>query len=144
MPMNGYNTGRDVTIQIFGNDGQMKSFAMRTMFNSRQETNDIRVKRFDGQIDILRIPDGWQGTIEYTRQNSALDDYIANLETAYYNGTDIQAAQITETIQDSGGVVTQYRYVGCFFKMDDAGDKRGDDVVKQRLSWMGQRRLKVA
>ena len=143
MPMSNYTTGRDVTVQVYGNDGQIHSFSMITMFNSRQETNDIRIKRLDGQIDILRIPDGWQGTIEFTRQTSELDDYIANLEQNYYNGQNIQPAQITETIQEVTGGITQYKYVGVFFKLDDAGDIRGDDAVKQRLSWMGTQRLKI-
>ena len=144
MPMNGYNTGRDVTIQLLGNDGTIQSFSMRTMFSSKQDTNDIKIKRFDGQLDHLRIPDGWNGTFEYTRQNSIIDDYFASLEDNYYNGADIQPAQITETIQDPGGVIRQYRYTGVMFKLDDAGDKRGDDVIKQRISWVASRRVSVS
>lgn len=143
MPMNNYNTGRDVTLQVFGNDGAMKSFRMRTMFNSKQETNHIKVKRFDGVIDNLMIPDGWNGQLEYTRQGGEVDDYIAKLENDYYNGQDIQPAQITETIQEGSGVITQYRYTGVYFKLDDAGDKRGDDVIKQRVSFVASRRLKI-
>ena len=143
MPMNGFNTGRDVTIQIIGYKGANVSFALRTRFTARQDTNDIKVKGFDGIVRILRIPDGWNGTVDYTRQNNEVDDYIASLEADYYNGVDIAQSQITETIQNGGNAVRQYRYEGVMWKMDDTGDKTGDDVIKQRLSWMGSRRIRV-
>ncbi len=144
MPFNGYNTGKDVSIQLFGNSGVITSFSMRTRFTSKQMTQRIRIRRFDAGIDYLELPDGWEGGFDYTRQTPELDNYFAQLEADYYNGVDIQPAQITETIQEVGGVISQYRYTGVMFKLDDAGDKVGDDVVKQKLSFVASRRLNIS
>jgi hypothetical protein len=51
---------------------------------------------------------------------------------------------ITETIAEVSGAITQYRYLGALLKLDDAGDYAGDATVKQKVSFVCSRRVKVA
>lgn len=142
MPVNGYTIGKDVSLDITGPSGPLR-FNIRTGFTAKQETNDIKVKRADGIVDHLVIPDGWTGSFDYTRQDSLLDDYFAGLEQNYYSGINNAPLTITETITEANGSVSQYRYTRVVLKYDDAGAKTGDDVVKQKISFMASRRLKV-
>ena len=77
------------------------------------------------------------------RSNSAVDDYFAQLESNYYAGLTIGAAQITETITEVNGGITQYRYTGVMLKLDDAGELSGENLVKQKMSWCASKRLKI-
>lgn len=144
MPMNGFNVGRDISVQIVGYDGTIKSFALLTGFDSKQNTNKVSIKAMDGIVRFLEIPDGWDGTFEYERQDDTIDSYFANLEAGYYGGQNIQSATITETITQPDGSNVQYRFTGVMFKLDDAGSWKGDQSVKLKLSWCASRRLKVA
>ena len=143
MSMSGFNTGRDITLNIVGYLGSIASFALLTGFQRRQETVSIKIKGIDGQVRHLEIPDGWTGTLSFEKQDDSIDSYFAGLEAAYYGGSDIQAATITETIQNPDGSVAQYRYTNVQLKIDDAGDWQGDQTVKMRLGWAASQRIKV-
>jgi hypothetical protein len=102
------------------------------------------VKGLDGISRPVRFFDGWTGGFDLERQDSTVDDYFAQLEANYYAGLNEAPVSITETITEVSGAVTQYRYLGVLLKLDDAGDKAGDSTIKQKLSFMASRRVKVA
>jgi hypothetical protein len=143
MPMNGFNVGRDIVLNLVGWDGAIQDFSLITSFDRKQETKHIQVKGIDGVVRHLEIPDGWNGTFDLERQNDAIDAYFAKLEAAYYDGVNIQAATITETITAPDGSIAQYRYTGVMMKLDDAGAFKGDDTVKEKISWCASKRIKV-
>lgn len=142
MPVNGFTVGRDVSLDLITQSGPLR-FSLLTGFAARQETVDIKVKGLDGLIRNLMLPDGWQGTFDYERQNGQLEDYFCKQENDYFTGVDLQVATITETIKEPNGTISQYRYEGVVLKLDDSGDIKGDTTVKQRVSWMASRRKKV-
>lgn len=143
MPMNNFNVGRDVTLNLVGFDGVIKDFTLLTHFDSKQQANHIQVKGIDGVVRHLMIPDGWDGSLDYERQDDSIDSYFASLEQSYYDGQNIAAATITETIVQPNGSIVQYRFTGVMFKLDDAGGYTGDQTVKMKISWVASRRLKV-
>ena len=143
MPLNGFNIGRDVTLTINIPSGPL-NLSLITGFQSKQDTIEQKVKGLDGVTRFLRFFDAWSGTFTLERQDSTLDDYFAQLEANYYAGLSEQGAAITETIQEQSGAISQYRYLNVLLKYDDAGEKRGDQSVKQMLSFIAHRRIKVA
>lgn len=143
MPLNGFSVGRDVSIDIVGPSGPVR-FNLVTKFTSKQQSKTEMVKGLDGVSRPVRFFDGWEGGFDLERQDSTVDDYFAQLEANYYAGLNEAAVSITETITEVSGAVTQYRYLGVLLKLDDAGDKAGDSTVKQKLSFMASRRIKVA
>lgn len=143
MPMNGFSVGRDVSLSIVTANGPLR-LSLITAFSSKPNLAESRVKGLDGITRYLRFPDGWSGTFEIERQDSAVDDYFAQLEANYYAGINEQPATITETITEPNGSVTQWRYTGVLLKLDDAGNFQGDQTVKQRLSFVAARKIKLA
>lgn len=143
MPMNGFTVGRDVSLDIFGSLGNVERFNLITNFDSKQNTSRITIKGIDGVNRYLELPEGWEGTLAITRADARVDNYFAQLEANYYAGSNISAAAITETIQEPGGGISQFRYEGVMMKLDDAGSFQGDAEVKQRISWCAARRRKV-
>lgn|SRR5574340_754645 len=143
MPVNGFSVGRDVSLDIVGPQGPLR-FNLVTMFSAKPDITDQKVKGLDGITRHVRFPDGWSGTFSIERQDSTLDDYFAQLEANYYAGLNESSLTITETITEVSGAVTQYRFVGVLLRLDDAGDWEGDKTVKQKLSFVASRRIKVA
>jgi hypothetical protein len=143
MAMNNFNTGRDLTLNIVGYQGTIVSFPLLTGFDAKQSTNNIKIKGMDGVVRFLDIPDGWSGTLSFERQDATWDTYFSSLESDYYSGVNIQAASITETMQNPDGSTSQYRFTGVMFKYDDAGSWMGDKNVPIKLSWSAGRRIKV-
>lgn len=143
MPMNGFTVGRDVSIDLFGNLGSVVRFNLITQFESKQNTTRITIKGLDGKNRYLELPEGWEGSFAVTRGNRVVDDYFAQIEDTYYDGGDIQAASITETIQEPGGGISQWRFEGVMLKLDDAGSYQGDAEVKQKISFCATRKRRV-
>jgi hypothetical protein len=143
MPLNNFSIGKDTVLDIVGAFGTVERFSLITNFDAKQGTQQVKVVGMDGVTRFLELPDGWSGTLDIERQDDTLDAYIAQFEEAYYNGQNIQAASITETVSEPDGSLSQYRYTGVMFKLDDAGPRAGNASVKQKLSFAASRRLKV-
>lgn len=143
MPLNGFSVGRDVSLDIIGPAGPLR-FNLVTGFNSKPDITDQKIKGLDGITRHVRFPDGWSGAFDVTRSDSTIDDYFAQIEANYYAGLNEQPCTITETITEVSGAVTQYRYLQVLLKLDDAGQWQGDQTVKQKVSFVAARRVKVS
>jgi hypothetical protein len=143
LPLNNYSLGIDVTIDIVGSFGAIVRFKNVTHFDSKQETQQIKIVGINGLVDFLEIPHGWMGSMEIDRQNAVLDQYIALFEANYYAGANILTASITQTIREPDLSTSQYRFTGAMFKLSDAGAWKGDAQVKQKLDWCAAKRLRM-
>ena len=97
MPINGFSVGRDISLDITGPQGPLR-FNLITGFRSKPDITDQKIKGLDGITRHARFPDGWSGSFNIERQDSAVDDYFAQLEANYYAGLNENPVTITETI----------------------------------------------
>ena len=142
MPVNGFTIGRDVSLVVNMPSG-IQRFSLITNFDSKPVTSDIKVKGLDGVTRHGLFHEGWTGSFDIERQDDGVDSFWAQLEDDYHAGLDLQASTISETISEADGSISSYRYDGVIFKLDDAGAKKGNDTVKQKLSFLASRRIKV-
>jgi hypothetical protein len=142
MPVNNFSVGKDVSVTIVTQAGPL-SINLITAFQSKQDTTKTRVKGIDGKTRWVRFFDGWSGSFKLERRDSTPDDYFSQLEANYYAGINEQAASITEIIAEPNGALTIYRYIGVLLDFDDAGNFEGDSTVKQSISFVAERRIKV-
>lgn len=142
MPVNNFTVGKDVSLTIVTASGPI-GFNLLTDFTSKQDTTKTRIKGLDGKTRWVRFFDGWSGSFKVERRDSTADDYFSQLEANYYAGLNEQAASITEIIQEPNGGLTQYRYYGVLLDFEDAGAYSGDATVKQTLSFVAERRIKI-
>lgn len=144
IPINNFSVERDISFEIYDPlTREPQRFSIKTGWSRKQLTGRITVKSLAGVVLYGEDPEGWEGTLDLERASSALDDFIASLETAYYDGKNILGATILETITEPDGRTTQYRYDGCAFKVDAGGWKKSE-AVKQKLDWVASKRIKVA
>jgi len=142
MALDQFTTGRAVTLTIVTASGPL-TLALVTGFQSKQDSVEQKIKGLDGVTRHVRFFDGWSGTFNVERQDSTVDDYFSQLEQNYYSGVLETPASITETIAEVDGSISQYRYQGVLLKLDDAGEYRGDQSVKQALSFVASRRVQI-
>jgi hypothetical protein len=144
MPLNNFTTGRDVTLNIVTPNFGPVSLNLITKFTSKQLSTNESPKGIDGVVRHVRFFNGWQGSFNIERRDSTLDDYFALQEANYWGGVNESPASITQTILEQAGNVTQWRYTGVLLIYDDAGDYAGDSTVKQAMSFLASKRLKIA
>lgn len=142
MPQLGYSLGRDVAVDINTPTGTLR-IPKVTKFTSKPNISTNKITALNGITDTLQSPVGWDGTFDAERMDSTLDDFWAQWEDNYFNGIDQQAGSITETITESNGSVSVYRYETVSFHLTNPGDKEGDKTIKQSLSFTANRRKKV-
>lgn len=143
MPINGYNTGRDVALDFLGPGNSAIRLAIITGFKSKQMTKKEESHGIDGVTRFQYIPGGWDGEFTVDRANVNADQAIFSVEQLYFAGSDVPACIITETINEGNGVVSQWRYTGVQFMMPDHGSWDGDKKVTQKIEWCASFRLRV-
>jgi hypothetical protein len=141
MPQAGYTLGRDVALDIIGPYGPVRLKIMA--FEAKPKIANSEITPLNGLTDELLIPKGWTGTIDVERTDSTLDDFWAKWEDDFYNGVVQPPATITETIQETGGSVSVYRYENVVLHLADAGKKEGEKTVRMQLTFTARRRKKV-
>lgn len=143
MPINTFNTGRDV--QIIFTDGSANPVALSniTSFHSRQNTRKESSHGMDGVSRFQYIPQGWEGSLTIDRFNRVFDDFLYVFEQLYLSGGDVPPCTIKEVIREPDGTTSQWRYTGVVFAMPDAGAKEQDKKITMRLEWCASFRLRT-
>lgn len=137
-----FNVGRDATVVFIGPFGRVDINNV-TSFDVRQETVMLKSDRLDGVQMNAELPKGWSGTIECDRGDPNLDRLFAAIESAWFGGGSYQVSQMFVYIQEAGGGQTTWAYDNVAVKLDDAGGWKPDAVVKQRMSFIANRRRQV-
>lgn len=137
-----FSTGRDVSVILIGPFGRV-DLANITSFTAKQETATIKSDRLDGVQLTAELPKGWTGMIEVDRGNSALDVFFSLMEAAWYDAGLFTVSTLFQYVRESSGSQTTYAYDNVAMKFDDAGDYKPDAAVKQRVSFMANRRRAV-
>lgn len=143
MPINGLNVGRDVSIVINTPQG-VQRFSYITSFKCDPVTGDLKTTGLDGRTRHGIVHEGWEGEIDFDRDDPSFDTFWADVEDAYHSGLDQLAGTISETIVEPGGGISQYRYDNVTFKMKSLGDKKGNDHIKGKMGFFAERRIKVS
>ena len=140
-----FNIGRDARLDIILGDGSRLAPTILTSFTAKQVTVDLKSRPLNDRVQHQIIPDGWEGTFEFDRADSTLDDFFAQSEDAYYNGTNAADIYITQTIKDPNtGAISTYRFFGVVMKFDDIGKFTEDGKIEQKVAFMASGRRKVS
>ena len=142
MPVNNFTTGRDVQLVIQLATGPLTLTI--TDFSAKPKTTTLESKPLSGIKQHAYIPDGWDLSFKIDRMDTSADDFWANFEAQYYAGVNQVAGTIYETIAESNGSVSQWRFTNVVVKLDSAGDYSGDKKVEQSFSGMATLRVRVS
>ena len=137
-----FSVGRDCQLVVMGAYGRI-DLSHVTAFESRQVTASVRVDRIDGSQLAAELPKGWDGHFELERGNSAVDDFIAKVESAFLSGKPAATGSLYQYIAEADGSLSTYQFDGVVFKLAHAGAWRGDQSVKQRLEFFASSRRRI-
>jgi hypothetical protein len=119
------------------------TFNNLTEFESKQIVAEPKSWPLNGPPIFLMIPDGWDGSFDLDRADSNADSFFASQEALYYAGFPIVSATINETIANPDGSLSQFMYVGVVLTLEDAGKKKGDDLVKMKVKFKASTRTQI-
>lgn len=137
-----FNVGSDQKLTIISG-GTRLSAPIRTGFEAKQMATKVTSKASDGVNRFRELEEGWEGSLDFDRASSVLDDYFALKEANRYAGIAPPSVTITETNTELNGTITIFRFEGVTMKLDTAGKREGDKKVDQKVSWTASRRFKV-
>ena len=142
MPVNDFTTGRDVQLVIQLPSGPLT--LQLTDFGAKAKTSTLEGKTLDGIKQHAYIPDGYDLSFKIDRKDTSADDFWSNFEAQYYAGGNQVAGTIYQTIRESDGSVSQWRFTGVIVKLDNLGDYSGDKKVEQSFSGMASLRQRIS
>ncbi|MGR3717173.1 MAG: hypothetical protein ACU0B1_10540 [Thermohalobaculum sp.] len=142
MSVGAFSIGRDCQLVVTGSSGRL-DLSFVTGFECRQLTHSIRLDRLDGVPMGAELPRGWEGSFELERGNSAVDDFIAQLESGFYSGGSMPTGTVYQYVTETDGSMSTYQFSGVVFRLGSAGAWRGDNSVKQKLEFFATKRQRV-
>jgi len=142
MPINAFSIGRDCQLVVIGPFGRV-DLTYVTGFESRQITQSVRLDRLDGVPMGAELPKGWDGSFELERGTSAVDDFIAVAEQAFFAQGSLPVGTVYQYISEVDGSISTYQYTNVVFKLANSGSWRGDASVKQKLEFFAAQRQRV-
>ena len=142
MASNMFSVGRDCQLVLMGPYGRV-DLSHVTGFESHQITAAVRVDRIDGVLLAAELPKGWDGTSDLERGSSAVDDFIAAVEAAFFAGNAVPTGTLYQYVSEVDGSTSTYQYNNVVFKLPQAGAWRGDAAVKQRLEFYASTRQRM-
>ena len=121
MPINGISIGKDLLVTI--QNAVVCNIVVNRIkgFSATQKNKSNDTTALDGVARHANLPQGWTGNFEMERTGPTVDQYFAQLELGYYNGTTIPLSTIIETITEATGQIVQFQYSGCVLQLDTAG-----------------------
>jgi hypothetical protein len=137
-----FSVGRDCQVVVLGAYGRVDLVHV-TGFESRQMTASVRVDRIDGLQLGAELPKGWEGTFDLERGNSAVEDFVGQLEAAYYNGQSPAPGTLYQYISEADGSTSTYQFNNVVFRLASAGLWKGDASVKQKLEFFASTRVRM-
>jgi hypothetical protein len=144
MAIGPFNTGRDVVLDITTSRGPLRLPTTTTDWEAKPKYKTIESIALSGENLHANVPIGWTGTIGLDRTDSLVGDFFVQLEADYYAGVTIGYATITETISESNGTVTQYRYTKAALRLEEGGKFVGDDRVQVKIGFEASRKIKLS
>lgn len=139
-----YNVGKDYQLSIVTPSGVLDLPITTESFTSKPLWQNIKATTIDGVAREEPIPAGHEGTFNVDRSGSEVENFFAQAEANYYNGSNnAYSARLVETITNPDGSITQYRYDGFRLWLTDAGEASGDKQVKQVVSWFASKKVQV-
>ncbi len=137
-----FSVGRDCQVVVLGAYGRV-DLEHVTGFEARQVTASLRVDRIDGMQLAAELPKGWDGTFDLERGNSAVDDFVAQLESDYYAGLSPAPGTLYQYVTESDGSTSTYQFNNVVFRLASSGAWRGDQSVKQKLEFFASTRVSM-
>lgn len=138
-PGSQFNIGSDSVMTFLVNGAPIGSMLL-TSLDFKQLTTRLTSKPINNVPGYREVEEGWEGSLEYDRSNSVLDDFFAAKEAARYSGQQPPQIAITTRITNVDSSVSRYRFDGVAVKLDNGGKYASDDKVMQQVSWVASTR----
>ncbi len=145
MSQQNFSLGRDTQQITINTPFGILAPSLITDFWAKPETNLKKSKGLlTGVINPVLTQEGYTGGLELDRQNAAVDAFFAAYEAAYYAGQNIGYSTILHSIQEANGTLSQFQFVGVVLMLEDAGHWKSDEIVRQKLGFFAQQRVRLA
>ncbi len=140
---NPYVIGRDCTVVFLWN-GQRITIRDVTGFQSQQEVSTQRADPLNSIPIEFNTPKGWRGSFAVDRGNSAVDDLVASIESAFWNAGIIGSGTIYQYINETDGSQSCYEYVGVSLTLTASGNYQAEGIVHQTIGFFASLRNKIS
>lgn len=144
MPANGYNTGRDISLDIVDPTQGPLSFDITTSWNAEPQYTELESIDINGNVLFADLPKGHNGKFTLDRGSAEVDAYFAANEATYFGGKVVSYVQITETITNPDGSVSVFRYTQVAMRLTNAGKWAGESKVEMEIACRASRRLQIS
>ncbi len=137
-----YTIGRNCQLVLLWN-GARVDLRDVTGFMASQEVKHQRADPLNSTPVEFTTPSGWRGEFLVDRGNSAVDDLIVSIESAFWASGTINSGTIYQYVTEPDGSLSTYEFSGVALVLTSAGSYQADVIVKQKIGFFASQRVKL-
>ena len=137
-----YTIGRNCQLVLLWS-GSRVDLRDVTGFNASQEVKHQRADPLNSTPIEFTTPSGWRGEFLVDRGNSAVDDLIASIESAFWSSGTIGFGTIYQYVTEPDGSLSTYEFTGVSLVLSSAGSYQADVIVRQKIAFFASQRVKL-
>jgi hypothetical protein len=137
-----YTIGRNCQLVLLWN-GIRVDLRDVTGFTAAQEVKHQRTEPLNSLPIEFTTPSGWRGEFNVDRGNSAVDDLVVQIESAFWAAGTIGSGTIYQYVTEPDGSLSTYEFTGVALVLSSAGNYQSDAVVRQKIGFFASQRNKL-
>ncbi len=137
-----YTIGRNCQLVLLWN-GTRVDLSDVTGFTASQEVKHQRADPLNSTPVEFTTPSGWRGEFTIDRGNSAVDDLVAAIESAFWSAGTIGSGTIYQYVTEPDGSLSTYEFSGVSLVLSNAGNYQADVIVRQKIGFFASQRVKL-
>lgn len=127
------NIGNDLQITLVGGLAGTAIIPNVMALSWRQLVHDISVTQMNGIPLFASIPNGFEGTIEFHRQDGAFEAEMTAIQQSWLAGNAPTFRLLTCFV--AGRDNKAFNFTTVTIKLEEGGEWRGDEVTRCRLGF---------
>lgn len=134
-----FDLGRQHQAVLIGPYGRI-DMPKVTSFRCKQKVKKEEVTPLNSPPEEQHIPQGWEGSFELVRTGRGIEDTFSRMEREFWAGTPIPYSTLYTYFAERDGSVTAYVYENVSIALEDSGDMKASESIKQVISFSASER----
>ena len=141
MPRNTMSISKDLALVLVSSTGASLQLPKLTGFDVKPIYETVKSKVLDGPTRQVSLPDGYNLSIKFDREDGQVDTFFAGLEAAYWAvGGYMPTFALYEFVTERNGSTSEFEYTEIDLQYEPGSWKSGSPVSGELKAYARYRR----
>ena len=142
LPSNAFSIAKDLALVLVGPGGAAIQLPKITGFDPKPMYETVKSKVLDGPTRQVSLPDGYNISIKFDREDGQVDTFFSGLDAAYWAaGGYVPQFSLYEYITERNGATSAFEYVEMDLQYEPGSWKSGSPISGELKGYARYKRV---